>query len=190
MSSTPPDPSDLTAPIRVGLCGLGYGFYHAQQLLQSPYARFVRFVAASDLRADRLATATAVLGCPGRASLDELIADPEVEAIALFTGPDRRADLVRRIVRAGKHVMTTKPFELDAAAGLAALEEARALGRTVFLNSPAPVLGEDLQQVLAWREEFGLGRLISMTAFEPSLTHAAPPVIWDPAGQDLVNRVF
>lgn len=160
MSSFPIVPAMPTDPIRVGLCGLGYGFYHAQQLLHSLYARFVRFVAASDLRPDRLATATAALGCRGLPSLDDLIADPEVEAIALFTGPGGRADLVRRIVRAGKHVMTTKPFELDAAAGLGALEEARALGRTVFLNSPSPVLGEDLRQILAWREEYSLGRLI------------------------------
>ena len=155
-----PLPTQSVVPVRLGICGLGYGLYHARQLLASPNARFIDFVAASDNRPDRLAAATAALGCRGVPDLSDLLADPTIEAIALFTGPDGRADLIRRIIRAGKHVMTTKPFELDADAGLRVLQEARELGRVVFLNSPAPVLGEDLRQILRWREEFGLGRLI------------------------------
>lgn len=162
MSPLAPALSSRTAlaPVRLGICGLGYGLYHAKQLLASPNARYIEFAAASDNRPDRLAAATAALGCKGVPDLADLLADPAVEAIALFTGPDGRADLIRRIIRAGKHVMTTKPFELDADAGQAVLEEARALGKVVFLNSPAPVLGDDLAQVRAWQKEHSLGRLI------------------------------
>jgi predicted dehydrogenase len=154
-----PHPASLQ-PVRLGICGLGYGLYHAKQLLASPNARFIRFVAASDNRPERLAAATQEIGCKGVPDLADLLADPEVEAIALFTGPSGRADLIRRIIRAGKDVMTTKPFELDADAGLAVLREARALGRVVYLNSPAPVLGADLAQVVRWQQEHNLGRLI------------------------------
>jgi predicted dehydrogenase len=164
MSPLAPASAPLTAqsvvPVRLGICGLGYGLYHARQLLASPNARFIRFAAASDNRPERLTAATAALSCRGVPDLADLLADPEIEAIALFTGPAGRADLIRRIIRAGKHVMTTKPFELDPAAGQAVLEEARTLGRIVFLNSPAPVLGEDLAQVRRWQQEFNLGRLI------------------------------
>ena len=73
------------------------------------------------------------------ASLDEVLGDPEVEAVGLFTPPNARAELIRKIIRAGKHVMTTKPFELDAAAALAVLEEARALKKIVHINSPEPL---------------------------------------------------
>lgn len=163
MPQLAPDQPHLAAavqPIRLGICGLGYGLYHAKQLLASPNARFIRFVAASDNRPERLQAATRELGCRGVPDLADLLADPEVEAIALFTGPSSRAELIRRILRAGKHVMTTKPFELSADAGLAVLREARELGRVVFLNSPAPVLGADLQQIKDWQREHSLGRLI------------------------------
>jgi predicted dehydrogenase len=154
-----PRPTSLQ-PVRLGICGLGYGLYHAKQLLASTNARYIRFVAASDNRPERLALASRELGCRGVPDLSDLLADPEVEAIALFTGPAGRADLIRRIIRAGKDVMTTKPFELDADAGLAVLHEARALGRVVYLNSPAPVLGADLAQIRRWQQEYSLGRLI------------------------------
>ncbi len=161
---SPLAPAPFTAqsvrPVRLGICGLGYGLYHARQLLASPNARYIDFVAASDNRPERLTAATTALGCRGVPDLSDLLADPDVEAIALFTGPDGRADLIRRIIRAGKHVMTTKPFELDADAGLRVLHEARELGRVVFLNSPAPVLGDDLRQIQQWQEDFSLGRLI------------------------------
>jgi predicted dehydrogenase len=162
--SPQPAPAAVAAaddgPVRVGICGLGYGLYHANQLRASAHARHVRFVAAADGRPERLRAGTAALGCRGVAELEDLLRDPEVEAVALFTGPSGRAEQIRRIVRAGKDVMTTKPLELDADAALAVLREARDLGRTVFLNSPAPVLGDDLRQVRAWQEEHRLGRLI------------------------------
>ncbi len=159
LAATSPHPVPLK-PIRLGICGLGYGLYHARQLLASPNARYLEFVAASDNRPERLASAVTALGCRGVPDLADLLADPAIEAIALFTGPAGRADMIRRIIRAGKHVMTTKPFELDADAGLAVLREARALNRVVFLNSPAPVLGDDLAQIKRWQKEHGLGRLI------------------------------
>lgn len=152
--------SITTDPVGLGICGLGYGLYNAKQLLASPNSNYIRFVAACDERPDRLNAATAALGCRGYDNLAAMLADPAVEAVALFTGPSGRAELIRQIIRAGKHVMTTKPFELDADAGLSVLHEARSLKRTVFLNSPAPVLGKDLEQVRAWQQEHSLGRLI------------------------------
>ena len=47
------------------------------------------------------------LGVKAYTDLDELVADPDIPAIGLFTGPVGRADLVRRIIRAGKDVMMT-----------------------------------------------------------------------------------
>lgn len=155
-----PAPALPFAPVRVGLCGLGYGLFHAHHLRQSVHGRYVQFVAVSDSRADRRDAAAASLGCPGVGDLEELLANPAVEAVALFTGPVGRAELIRRIIRSGRHVMTTKPLELSSADAGAVLHEARTAGRVVFMNSPAPVLGADLQQVERWRNEFDLGRLI------------------------------
>ena len=153
-------PTRKKLPVRVGVCGLGYGLHHVSRLMLSPQARHVKIEAVCDERPERRAAGGRLLGCPDYDSLTAMLAHADIEAVALFSGPVGRAALIRQILRAGRHVMTTKPFELDAAAGLAVLQEARARGLTVFLNSPSPVLGADLVQILQWRERYGLGRLI------------------------------
>jgi predicted dehydrogenase len=72
--------------------------------------------------------------------------------------------LVRKIIRAGRDVLTTKPFELDSSEAKSVLEEARSLGRIVHLNSPAPTLPEDLQLIKDWRIEHNLGRPVGGSA--------------------------
>jgi predicted dehydrogenase len=131
-----------------------------RRLLAAPGAVAVRICAVADASADRLAAGQSAFGCPGYADLDRMLAAVELDAVALFTGPNGRAGLIRKIIRAGKDVMTTKPFELDPIAARTVLAEAAAAGRTVFLNSPAPVLGQDLQQILEWQRTENLGRLI------------------------------
>lgn len=96
--------------------------------------------------------------------LDEVLADPEVEVVGLFTGPVGRAELVRRIVRAGKHIMTTKPFEIDPHAADSALREAEERDRFVFLNSPEPRKPADLAMIEAWQSVHKLGNVIAARA--------------------------
>ncbi len=93
-------------------------------------------------------------------SFDEILADDSVRAVGLFTPPAGRAGLIRKIIRAGKDVMTTKPFELDAEAAGAVLEEARRLGRVVHLNSPPPSPSPDILQIRKWQTKQDLGRLV------------------------------
>ena len=50
---------------------------------------------------------------PAHHCLEAALADPAVEAVALFTPPIVRAKLIVRILAAGHHVITTKPFEMD-----------------------------------------------------------------------------
>ncbi len=149
-----------SAPVKLGVCGLGYGMYHMRRLVASPLAHHVTVRAVADALPGRRAAGTTAFACKSYADLDEMLARADIEAVALFTSPIGRAGLIRKIIHAGKDVMTTKPLELDPVAALAVLREARSLGRTVFLNSPSPVLGQDLAQVLAWQEEHNLGRLI------------------------------
>ena len=101
------------------------------------------------------------MGIKAYGSLEGLLADASIPAIALFTGPDGRADLLRRIIRAGKDVMTTKPFENDPEAAGSVLAEAHQLGRIIHLNSPSPVLPPDLAQIKRWQLEHDLGHPIA-----------------------------
>lgn len=144
--------------IPIGIVGLNFGrAIIEEQLLTGAGAPFFRLAAVC--RRDRAkADAAAAKYCvPAYYSLDDLLADPAVAAIGLFTGPVGRAEQVRRIIRAGKDVMTTKPFEVDPAAALDVLQEARRLDRVVHMNSPNPVFAADLRQIADWREQHDLG---------------------------------
>ena len=163
MIAPPPvvaSPAAVESPVKIGVCGLGYGLHHLRQLRLSPQSRHVQIQAVCDERADRRAEGKSLLGCPDYGSLKTMLAQADIEAVALFSAPVGRAALIRQILQAGKHVMTTKPFELDAVAGLAVLNEARALGLTVFLNSPSPLLGSDIRLIRQWQERHRLGQLI------------------------------
>ena len=50
--------------------------------------------------------------------LEDALADRDIDLVTLITGPNHRAKLLDKIVDAGKAVMTTKPFETDAAEAL------------------------------------------------------------------------
>ena len=150
-----------TKRVRLGMVGLNFGRHIVDDLLRRPALDHIELAAVCDLDAARTAVVTKRHGVRAAANLEELLADPGIEAIGLFTSPVERAKLIRQIIRAGKHVMTTKPFELDAQAASEVLEEARQLGRIVHLNSPSTVLPSDLQQVLSWQKQYNLGRPIA-----------------------------
>jgi len=70
--------------------------------------------AVCDLDRAKCDQVAAKYGVKAYYDLDDVIADEDIPVICLITGPVNRADLIRRTIRAGKDVMTTKPFELDA----------------------------------------------------------------------------
>jgi predicted dehydrogenase len=149
--------------ISMVVVGLRFGRYIVEeQLLKGPGREYVELVGVCDLDQTLASEMADRHHLRHYESLDAILADPSVEAVGLFTGPDGRADLIRSIIRAGKHVMTTKPLEVDAAAALAVLREARERNRAVHLNSPAPLPEPETQQIIEWTREFDLGRPISL----------------------------
>jgi predicted dehydrogenase len=159
------DPSTNAERVKIAVVGLHFGRHIARnELATGPGAPFFKLAALCDMDEPKLTEMTKEMGIKGYASLDALIADPEIPAIALYTGPNGRAKLLRKIIRAGKDVMTTKPFETDPKEALSVLTEARDLGRTIHLNSPAPVLPPDMALVRRWQEEYGLGAPVGCRA--------------------------
>ena len=156
--STPP------VQLPIAIVGANFGRHIIGELMAEPTARWFRIVAICDRDRARADAAAATCGARACYDLDEVLADPAIPVIGLFTGPVGRARLLRRIIRAGKHCMTTKPFEEDAQAALNVLTEAQRLGRAIHLNSPAPVRSPDLTVIERWRREFDLGQPISAFA--------------------------
>lgn len=145
--------------VKIAIVGLRFGrnlLY--SEILQGPGAEWLELAAVCDRDPSRLDPVAAKCGVRATRELDDLLADPSIEAVGIFTGPVGRAALIRRCLRAGKDVMTTKPFEVDPAEAAAVLGEAAALGRVVHMNSPCASLPGDFRQLEAWRAKYGLGR--------------------------------
>ncbi len=150
--------------IPIGIVGLNYGRWIIEALLDAKGAgQFFEIAAVCDLDPSRAQEMSKKADAP-IATLDELLANPAIPALGLFTGPAGRAQLIRKIMAAGKDIMTTKPFELDACEATKVFEEAKAQGRVLHLNSPAPLLPPDLAQIQQWRDQYSLGRAIGCRA--------------------------
>ncbi len=153
----------LNDPVSIAVVGLGFGKWIVKALCEPEMKKRFRIVALCDLDTELAETMAKEIGVR-TATLEELLADPQLAAIGLFTGPVGRAALLTKIIRAGKHVMTTKPFERDISAAREVLEEARELGRVIYLNSPSPVPPADLLQIAEWRKKYNLGSPVSAHA--------------------------
>ena len=147
--------------IKMGVVGLRFGRYMIEEIQAQPANNFFEIAAVCDLDAFKAEEMAKKLGVAAYYSLDSLLENKDVAVIALFTGPAGRAELIRKIIRAGKDVMTTKPFESNAANALEVLREAKGLGRVVHLNSPSPLPSEDLSIIFNWIEKYKLGRPIA-----------------------------
>ena len=147
--------------IRFGMLGLNFGRHIVDSLTTGPARNVIDLAQVCDRDRDRAHAIGDRLHLPTAYDLDELLADDSLEAIGVFTGPAGRAEMIRKIIRAGKHVMTTKPFEVNSEAALDVLEEANYLGKVVHLNSPSPLMPPNLQQAFKWQKQYELGRPVA-----------------------------
>jgi len=94
---------------RVGFGLLGTGLiapFHAKAIQASSVARLV---AASDTDAARLAKFTGEFHCQGYSTLEEMLADPQIQVINILTPNHLHTDAVLQAARAGKHILVEKP---------------------------------------------------------------------------------
>ncbi len=164
--------------VKLGMVGLNFGSKIIQRLQKGPGSQYVEVVAVCDVNKERADKAAADFGLKAYDHLDEMLQDPEIRAVGLFTGPVGRAELIRKIIQHGKDVLTTKPFELNPDATLAVFEEAQRLGRIIHLNSPSPVYSPDLLKIQEWVEKYQLGRVISCRCDSWSSYREKPDGSW------------
>jgi len=126
----------------IGVALVGYGYWGANLARNIQAARGSRLLGVVDPNADQQAAAAA--SHPGIAqwsSLDEALADPDVEAVVIAAPAALHAQLAEQTLRAGRHVMVEKPLatvtsEARAIADLADEVDRIAMVGHTFLYSP------------------------------------------------------
>jgi predicted dehydrogenase len=120
-------------PVRVGVVGLGYWGPNIARNLAAIDGCEVRWLCDGDPRAlDRLASSFP--GARTTTKLDELLADGDLDAIALATPVPTHAELAIAVARAGKHCFVEKPLATSAADAEAAVGAAGDARRVLMVG--------------------------------------------------------
>jgi predicted dehydrogenase len=123
----------LPDPVRIGVAGLGYwGPNLARNFAQLPAAELRWCCDASEAARER-----ALVSHPGvrvTAELQDLLNDPELDAIVLATPVPTHADLAVRVLEAGKHCFVEKPLAQSVADAQRAVDAAQAAGKILMVG--------------------------------------------------------
>jgi len=120
-------------PVRVGVVGLGYwGPNLARNFDGLPGCELTWVCDASQEARERVAPS--LRDARVTAELDELLADPRLDAVALATPVPTHAELAARVLEAGKHCFVEKPLAERVADAERAVEAARAAQRVLMVG--------------------------------------------------------
>ncbi|MGG7466380.1 MULTISPECIES: Gfo/Idh/MocA family protein [unclassified Plantibacter] len=162
-----------TGPVGVGLIGAGViSDQYLTNLTTFPDLD-VRFVA--DLDTERARTQAEKYGVPGSGTVEELLADPEIQIVVNLTIPKVHVAIALQALAAGKHVWSEKPFALDRESGKELLAAANAAGLRVA-TAPDTFLGAGIQSARRLIESGEIGA--PLTAL--TLMQSPGPESWHP----------
>ncbi len=120
-------------PLRLGVAGLGYWGPNLARNFASIAGCELAW--CCDASADaRTRVASRFPGVRMAADLDELLADPELDAIALATPVPSHADLAVRVLEAGKHCFVEKPLAQSVAEAERAVAAAETSGHILMVG--------------------------------------------------------
>ncbi|PWE49132.1 inositol 2-dehydrogenase [Thioclava sp. NG1] len=156
--------------LKIGLLGAGrIGQVHAVNIAGHSGSTLV---AVSDVNAEAARALAAKFGA-NVASSEEIIADPEIDAVLVATSTDTHSDLIEKATAAGKAVLCEKPVDLSLERAKACLEVVSKTGQPVMIGFNRrfdPNFGALRAALQAG--EIGKPELLSVTSFDP----APPPV--------------
>ncbi|QDU91274.1 Glucose--fructose oxidoreductase precursor [Pirellulimonas nuda] len=140
--------------IRIGIAGLGFmGMVHYETYQKLRGAKVVALTDnCPEKRAGDWRSIKGNFGPPGRQmdlshlrvheSIDDLLADPEVDLVDVTLPPAMHADVAIRALRAGKHVFSEKPLALALGDCDRMVKAADAAGRRLLVGHVLPYFPE------------------------------------------------
>ncbi len=118
----------MSATLQVGLIGYGLAgsVFHAPLIQHTPGLALHAIVSSQRDRLLRTFTDVHV-----HAQVDDLLADPAIDAVVIATPNEQHAPLALAALQAGKHVLVDKPFALSTAEARSMVDAARSAERVV-----------------------------------------------------------
>ncbi len=120
-------------PLRIGVAGLGYWGPNLARNFGSIAGCELAWLCDASEEA-RARAAGRFPGVPTTGELNELLADPELDAIVLATPVPSHADLTVRVLEAAKHCFVEKPLAQSVADAERAVAAAQASGRILMVG--------------------------------------------------------
>jgi predicted dehydrogenase len=143
-------PNQSSTPKRLGLGVLGLG--EGRSIISAGlHSELWNVVQVCDINEDLCRARCAEFGLPRyTTSFDELLADPAVEVVGIYTPDHLHAEHTIRALQAGKHVICTKPFldRLDRAREV--LDISRAAKRLVMVGQSSRYFAPYARQREHW----------------------------------------
>ena len=166
---------------KVGVIGCGNisGIY----LQQGQRFDALDVVAVADLDMEKARARAAEYGVPRVSTVDELLADPQIEVVLNLTVPQAHGEIAQAALAAGKHVYNEKPLALTREAARRVLDEAHARGLRAGC-APDTFLGGGLQTCRKVIDDGWIGEPVAATAFMmghgPESWHPDPDFFYQP----------
>lgn len=127
-------------------------------------------VACADLDENRAQSQATKFGVPNAYSVEELLADPDIQLVINLTIPKAHAAVCIQALEAGKHVYTEKPLAVTREEGKQILETAKKHNLLVG-SAPDTFLGAGIQTAIQLIEQGEIGTPIGASAFMISRGH-------------------
>ena len=172
-----------TDPIRVGI--IGCGTISKIYLENAPKFGIFKIVACADLLVERAEERAREFGVARASTVDNLLADPDVDLVINLTIPAAHAKVATAAIAAGKSVYNEKPLSTDRVSARKILS--RANGRGVRVGcAPDTFLGGGLQTCRKLIDDGAIGDPVATTAFMLSHGHESwhpdPSFYYQPGG--------
>lgn len=169
---------------RIGFAGAG-NIFDAYAVGLARITDRVAITHVADIDLVRAEQGAARYGIPTWGSLDNLIADPDVDIVVNITPPTVHAEVTQAIMLSGKHVYTEKPIATstsEASTMLGIVEtSSKRLG-----SAPDTFLGSAGQTARAVIDRGEIGEVIGFTAFSThnrvEMWHPNPTFLYQPGG--------
>lgn len=123
--------SETPRTLRVGVVGCGAGVFHLEGYAEEPRAKVVALAGLDTDRCQQLAQRFDIPSI--YREYQELLADPEIDAVSLAVPNHLHMPVAIAALEAGKHVLVEKPIARTAAEGQAMVDAARRTGKKLAI---------------------------------------------------------